>query len=164
MVLVTIFQIVIRLLSLARFLVTSQGDAHPSWSQMLTPKVKPFFRLNFVEDILAIGRMLKLLLCFYSSRKFLVLVRSRDWKNSRFRWFGRAPSVLINHRKCSVSSDKWSIRKASNHRKGFERAKRRLVLSHEPDVKIRCNDEKFKPPKARVVGGDVRSWVSTERF
>jgi hypothetical protein len=70
MVLATIFQIVIRLLSLARFLVTSQGDAHPSWSQMLTPKVKPFFRLNFVEDILAIGRMLKLLLCFYSSRIF----------------------------------------------------------------------------------------------
>ena len=69
MVLATIFQIVIRLLSLARFLVTSQGDAHPSWSQMLTPKVKPFSRLNFVEDILAIGRMLKLLLCFYSSKK-----------------------------------------------------------------------------------------------
>jgi hypothetical protein len=46
--------------------------------------------------------------------------------------------------------------------KRFERAKRRLVLSHEPDVKFRCNDEKFKPPKARVVGVDVRSWVSTE--
>ena len=72
MVLATIFQIVIRLLSLARFLVTSQGDTHPSWSQMLTPKVKPFFRLNFVEDILAIGRMLKLVLCFYCSRKSLV--------------------------------------------------------------------------------------------
>ena len=25
----------------------------PSWSQMLTPKVKPSFRLNFVEDILS---------------------------------------------------------------------------------------------------------------
>jgi hypothetical protein len=50
---------------------------------MLTPKVKPFFRLNFVEDILAIGRMLKLLLCFYSSRKFLVLVWSRDWKKQQ---------------------------------------------------------------------------------
>ena len=37
---------------------------------MLTPKVKLFFRLNFVEDILAIGRMLKLVLCFYSSKKF----------------------------------------------------------------------------------------------
>jgi hypothetical protein len=31
---------------------------------VLTPKVKPFFRLNFVEDILAIGRMLKLLFVF----------------------------------------------------------------------------------------------------
>jgi hypothetical protein len=52
-----------------RFLVTSQGDAHPSWSQMLTPKVKPSFRLNFVEDILAIGCMLKLVLRFHSSKK-----------------------------------------------------------------------------------------------
>ena len=86
---------------------------------MLTPKVKPFFRLNFVEDILAIGRMLKLLLCFYSSRKFLVLILSRDWKNNNFRWFGRAPSMLINHRKRSVLSDKWSISKESNHRKGL---------------------------------------------
>jgi hypothetical protein len=48
--------------------------------------------------------------------------------------------------------------------KRFERAKGKLVLSHEPDVKIRCNDEKFKPPKARVVGGDARSWGSTEKF
>jgi hypothetical protein len=64
MVLATIFQIVIRQLSLARFLVTSLGDAHPSWSQMSTPKMKPSFRLNFVEDILASGRMLKLFLCF----------------------------------------------------------------------------------------------------
>ena len=80
---------------------------------LLTPKVKPFFQLNFVEDILAIGRMLKLLLCFYSSGKFLVLILSRDWKNNSFRWFGRAPSVLINHRKRSVSSDKWSISKES---------------------------------------------------
>jgi hypothetical protein len=55
-----------------RFLVTSQGDAHPSWSQMLTPKVKPSFRLNFVEDILAIGCILKLVLRFHSSRKILV--------------------------------------------------------------------------------------------
>jgi hypothetical protein len=86
---------------------------------LLTPKVKSFFRLNFVEDILAIGCMLKLLSCFYSSRKFLVLILSRDWKNRSFRWFGRAPSVLINHRKRSVSSDKWSISKASNHRKGL---------------------------------------------
>jgi hypothetical protein len=39
---------------------------------MLTPKVKPFFRLNFVDDVLAIGRMLKLVLCFYCSRKYLV--------------------------------------------------------------------------------------------
>jgi hypothetical protein len=65
MVLATIFQIVIRLLSLARFLVTSQGDAHPNWSQMLTPKMKPLFRLNFVGDIMVIGRILKLLLCFF---------------------------------------------------------------------------------------------------
>ena len=34
------------------------------WLNLLTPKVKPFFRLNFVEDILAIGRMLKLLFVF----------------------------------------------------------------------------------------------------
>jgi hypothetical protein len=39
---------------------------------VLTPKVKPSFRLNFVEDILAIGCMLKLVLCFHASRKFLV--------------------------------------------------------------------------------------------
>jgi hypothetical protein len=90
----------------------------------------------------------------------LVLVRSRNWKNNRFRWFGRAPSVLINHRKCLVSSDKWSIQKASNHRKGLNAQKRKLVLSHEPDVRIRCNDEKFKPPKARVRGDDTRSWGS----
>jgi hypothetical protein len=47
MELATIFQISIRLLSLARFLVTSRGDAHPSWSQMLTPKMKPSFRPSF---------------------------------------------------------------------------------------------------------------------
>jgi hypothetical protein len=35
-----------------------------SSTQMLTPKMKPSFRLNFVEDILASGRMLKLFLCF----------------------------------------------------------------------------------------------------
>jgi hypothetical protein len=26
-----------------------------------------------------------------------------------FRWFGRAPGELINHRKCSISSAKWPI-------------------------------------------------------
>jgi hypothetical protein len=50
---------------------TSRGDAHPSWSQMLTPKVKPFFRLNFVEDILAIGHMLKLLFVLFLVEKIL---------------------------------------------------------------------------------------------
>jgi hypothetical protein len=53
----------------------------------------------------------------------LVLVRSINWKNNSFRWFGRAPSVLINHRKCLVSSDKWSIQEASNHRKGLNAQK-----------------------------------------
>ena len=43
-----------------------------SISIVLTPKVKPFFRLNFVDDVLAIGCMLKLVLCFYCSRKPLV--------------------------------------------------------------------------------------------
>jgi hypothetical protein len=66
MVLATIFQIAIRLLSLARFLVTSQGDAHPSWRKMLTPKMKPSFWLNFVVDSMAIGSVLKLFLSFYS--------------------------------------------------------------------------------------------------
>ena len=66
MVLATIFQIAIRLPSLARFLVTSQGDAHPNWSQILTPKMKPFFRLSFVVDIMAFGSVFKLLLSFYS--------------------------------------------------------------------------------------------------
>jgi hypothetical protein len=31
--------------------------------------------------------------------------------------------VLINHRKCLVSSDKWSIQEASNHRKGLNAQK-----------------------------------------
>jgi hypothetical protein len=70
MVLATIFQIAIRLLSLARFLVTSQGDAHPIWSQILTPKMKPSFQLIFVVDIMAIGSVLKLLLSFYSQGSF----------------------------------------------------------------------------------------------
>jgi hypothetical protein len=43
-----------------------------SGTQVLTPKVKPLFRLEFVEDILAIGRMLKLVLCFHNSKKSLV--------------------------------------------------------------------------------------------
>jgi hypothetical protein len=64
-----LFQIAIRLLSLARFLVTSQGDAHPSWSQMLTPKMKPSFWLNFVVDSMAIDSVLKLFLSFYSCKK-----------------------------------------------------------------------------------------------
>ena len=54
-----LFQIVIRLLSLARFLVTSQGDAHPSWSQMLAPKMNPSLWLHFVVDSMAIGSFLK---------------------------------------------------------------------------------------------------------
>jgi hypothetical protein len=74
MVLATIFQITIRLLSLARFLVTSQGDAHPSWSQMLTPKMKPSFRLSFVVDIIALGSIFKSFFEFLQLRKFLVLV------------------------------------------------------------------------------------------
>jgi hypothetical protein len=49
-----------------RFLVTSQGDAHPSWSQMLTPKIAPSFWSGFMVDIMAIGSVLKLLLSFYS--------------------------------------------------------------------------------------------------
>jgi hypothetical protein len=31
--------------------------------------------------------------------------------------------MLINHRKCLVSSDKWSIQEASNHRKGMNAQK-----------------------------------------
>jgi hypothetical protein len=49
----------------------SQGRVHHiANSSMLTPKMKPFFRLNFVEDILAIGRVLKLF-CVFIVEKIL---------------------------------------------------------------------------------------------
>ena len=68
MVLATIFQIEIRLLSLARFLVTSQGDAHPSWSQMLTPKIAPSFWLGFTVDSMAIDSFLNSLLSLLAAK------------------------------------------------------------------------------------------------
>jgi hypothetical protein len=63
-----LFQIVIRLLSLARFLVTSQGDAHPSWSQMLAPKMKLSFWSSFVVDSMAIGSFQNSFLSFSSCK------------------------------------------------------------------------------------------------
>jgi hypothetical protein len=60
---------------------------------MLTPKVKPFFRLNFVEDILAVGRMLKLLLCSYSSRFFFWFWFSQEiGKTTGFGGLGEPPA------------------------------------------------------------------------
>ena len=53
----------------------------------------------------------------------LILVRSRNWQNIRIRWFRRASSVLINHRKCSFSADKGSRQKACNHQKYLNRQK-----------------------------------------
>jgi hypothetical protein len=52
-----------------RFLVTSQGDAHPSWSQMLTPKIAPSFWSGFMVDSMAInGTCMELLDPFLSSK------------------------------------------------------------------------------------------------
>jgi hypothetical protein len=65
----------------------------------------------------------------------LILVRSRRKQNIRFRWFRRAHRVLINHRKCSFSTAKGVEAEGMQPPKRFERAKRKLVLSHEPDVK-----------------------------
>jgi hypothetical protein len=42
-----------------RFLETSQGGLHPSWSQMLAPKMNQSLWLHFVVDSMAIGSFLK---------------------------------------------------------------------------------------------------------
>jgi hypothetical protein len=51
-----------------RFLVTSQGDAHPSWSQMLTPKIAPSFWLGFTVDSMAIDSFLNSLLSLLAAK------------------------------------------------------------------------------------------------
>jgi hypothetical protein len=74
---------------------------------MLTPKVKPFFRLNFVEDILAIGRMLKLLLCFFSSRKFFGIWFCQEIeKTAAFGGLGEPPA-------CSLTTESVQFRQQS---------------------------------------------------
>jgi hypothetical protein len=55
--------------------------------------------------------------------------------------------VLINHRKCSFSTEKGVEAEGMQPPKMFERAERKLVLSHEPDVKNRCNDEEYNRRK-----------------
>jgi hypothetical protein len=47
--------------------------------------------------------------------------------------------------------------------KRFERAKRKLVLSHEPDVKSVAMMKSSNRRKARVAGDDTRSWVSDRK-
>ena len=71
--------------------------------------------LNLISKFLALR--LESLFFKIIPKDRLVLFRSRNWKSNNFRWFGRASSVLINHRKYSVSSDKWSIQREKNHRK-----------------------------------------------
>jgi hypothetical protein len=101
-------------------LVTSQGDAHPSWSQMLTPKVKPSFRLNFVEDILSYwSHACSTIFLFLYFNKFLDTWFIQRVQKGDFRWFGRAPGVLINHRKRLISSANGRFEIQSNRRKGL---------------------------------------------
>jgi hypothetical protein len=108
---------VIRPLSLTGFLGTSQGEAHPSWSQMLTPKVKPSFRLNFVGDTLSYWSHAQLVFCFLYFNKILDTWFIQRVQKGDFQWFGRAPGELINHRKCSISSANGRFELQSNRRK-----------------------------------------------
>jgi hypothetical protein len=118
--------------------------------------------LNLISKFLAIR--LESLFFKIIPKDMLVLFRSRNWKNSRFRWFGRAPSVLINHRKCSVSSDKWSIQKACNHRKGLNGQKESSCFRTSQMSKIVAMMRSSNRRKLALWGDDTRSWGSTERF
>ena len=70
----------------------------PSWSQMLTPKVKPSFRLNFVEDILSYWLHAQLIFCFHSSIKFLIHGLFKRCKRATFGGLGE-PSA------CSLTTE-----------------------------------------------------------
>jgi hypothetical protein len=51
-----------------RFLETSQGGLHPSWSQMLTPKIAPSFWSGSMVDSMAIDSFLNSLLSLLAAK------------------------------------------------------------------------------------------------
>ena len=155
MVLATVFFLnVIRPLSLTGFLGTSQGEAHPSWSQMLTPKVKPSFRLNFVGDTLSYWSHAQLVFCFLFFNKILDTWFIQRMQKGDFRWFGRAPGVLINHRKRSISSANGRFELQSNRRKGLDEQKESSCFrtSHVSNAAM------IEVSNRRLARHDDRSW------
>jgi hypothetical protein len=116
--------------------------------------------LNLISKFLAIR--LEILFFKIIPKDRLVLFQSRNWKTNNFRWFGRASSVLINHRKCSLSSDKWSIQRACNHQKCFHgQIESSCFRASQLSKFIAMID--MQPLKARIVGDDVRLWCSVSK-
>jgi len=126
---------VIRPLSLTGFLGTSQGEAHPSWSQMLTPKVKPSFRLNFVGDILSYWSHAQLVFCFYISIKFLILGLFKGCKKATFGGLGEPPASSLTTENVRFRQQNGRFELQSNRRKGLDEEKESSCFSHEPCVK-----------------------------
>jgi hypothetical protein len=91
--------------------------------------------LNFVEDILAIGPMLKLVLCFHSSRKSLVFGFVKRLEKQQLSVVWASPRRAHYPPKAFSFISKVVDLKCKQPPKGFDRVKRNLVLSHEPYVK-----------------------------
>ena len=116
--------------------------------------------LNLISKFLAIR--LESLFSKIIPKDRLVLFRSRNWKSSNFQWFGRSSNVLINHQKCSLSSDKWLIQRAYNHRKCFHGQIESSCFRMSQLSKFIAMID-MQQSKARIVGDDVRLWCSVSK-
>jgi hypothetical protein len=65
------------------------------WLKVLTPKVKPSFRLNFVGDTLSYWSHSQLVFCFLYFNKILDTWFIQRMQKGDFRWFGRAPACSL---------------------------------------------------------------------
>ena len=130
---------------------------------VLTPKVKPSFRLNFVEDILSYWLHAQLVFCFHSSIKFLILGLFKRCKKATFGGLGEPPACSLTTENIWFRQQNGRFEIQSNHRKGLVEQKESSCFrtSH---VSKRCNDWSFKP----LISPHWMTWwlfvVSTERF
>jgi hypothetical protein len=102
---------------------------------MLTLKVKPSFRLNFVGDILSYWSHAQLVFCFYISIKFLILGLFKGCKKATFGGLGEPPASSLTTENVRFRQQNGRFELQSNRRKGLDEKKESSCFSHEPCVK-----------------------------
>jgi len=123
-------------------------------SNLLTPKVKPSFRLNFVGDILSYWSHAQLVFCFYISIKFLIRGLFKGCKKATFGGLGEPPASSLTTENVRFRQQMADLNYKATAERVWTRKKKVRVFrtSHV------SNTEMIEVSNRRLARHDDRSW------